>query len=186
MAKTPGKFAKRSWKVRQRRRSHVLTIHAVSALSGEPICTIQVHSDATNSKIQQRIAKEMGLGEDGISLVLQGEPLGECPLYDQVRLGVVRRGGPAGIMKLRSQESLSFNIAMHPSENGLVVSAENLKCYLEKDNVFQDLGTEELQRPGFYGNHMSLRSNEMSHEMSIFLWSRRRILQSAAISQSRK
>ena len=131
-----------------------LTIHAVSALSGEPICTIQVLSETTNSDVQQRIAQEMGLGADGISLLLEGEPLGERRLYDHAQLSVVRRVGPSIALERLASPDYNLHISLGVDDSGRHRLVRGYEFLANQPSH------QELQLPGFYGNHFTLRQDE--------------------------
>jgi hypothetical protein len=191
MAKPLGEFAKRSRKALLRKYTvraglvgehtrgdtiEMTIVHAVSALSGEPICSIPVPTTSldvhgVHTEVKQRIAQEMGLGEEGISLLLQGELLGERPLYAQTQVGVVRNVGPAKIMEERhgpTPDTCTFDMCIHEERVygnvfKLATFALNHRFRVERDDCphgYRLAEDEEMQTPGFYGNVMHLREGK--------------------------
>ena len=65
-----------------------MAITATEALTGEDICTLP--SDTSNSEVTRQIANALGVRTFSISVLLNGEPPANQPLYDGAKVEVVR------------------------------------------------------------------------------------------------
>jgi len=132
-------------------------VNVVSALTGDPLFTLQLPENATAAIAQRMIAEAVGTCTEAITLLYEGAPWEEeeeRPLRGQVNLELLRLHLP-NPPKIWDDIDFQIRVEWHDAEQ-VEISTE----YLEWRPEERRLRDDECQKPGFYGNVMALRCDQ--------------------------